>query len=287
MKRYHRWNYTIALAAIGTIAFTIPAFAGDWRAQEGRWYYEESGRYLNDGWHEIDGKWYYFKSTGEMAADETIDGYRVGTDGVWVEDGAQAQERVPYPITLEQVIGKHLDSYTAGRGSVYGKALNQQELNAVAVKVHEIVTTAITADMDDLQKVEQLYTYLVKNCSYAPTWQANRANTAWGALVYGEAQCSGYARAFKALCDAVDIPCYYVHANSASINPSHQWDIVQVGGKWYHIDAQGGLFLVSDQVYASTGMEWDRAAYPVCPESLGSTGRVPVSIPYYYYGLFF
>ena len=57
-------------------------------------------------------------------------------------------------------------------------------------------------------------------------WQYDGANTAWGALVYGEAQCSGYARGMKALCDAIGVPCYYVHANKKALNPSHQWNQV-------------------------------------------------------------
>lgn len=58
---------------------------------------------------------------------------------------------------------------------------------------------------------------------------------------YGEAQCSGFARAMKALCDAIGIDCIYVHADAKVANPSHQWNQVKVGGKWYILDAQGGL----------------------------------------------
>lgn len=96
-------------------------------------------------------------------------------------------------------------------------------------------------------------------------WQYNEANSAWGALIYGEAQCSGYARAMKALCDSMGVPCYYVHANSKSANPSHQWNEVKVGGKWYILDPQGGFFLVSAKTYKSlTGMRWNENEYPKC-----------------------
>ena len=69
--------------------------------------------------------------------------------------------------------------------------------------------------MSDYDRVLTAYNYLRSNCSYAyKGWQYNYANTAWGALVYGEAQCSGYARAMKALCDAIGVDCRYVHADS-------------------------------------------------------------------------
>ena len=251
----------IALTAAFSLAFSGVASA-DWKLEDNQWYYEQNGANLNNGWNQINGKWYYFRDTGVMAADEVVDGYYVGADGAWVEDRKQS-----YPLTLEEVKNKNRDSYTAGKRSVYGTSLNQGELDAVAQKAFEIVTGNITTDMNDLQKVTALHMYLQKNCSYAATWSQNRANTAWGSLVYGEAQCSGYARGFKALCDAADIPCYYVHANEAASNPSHQWNIVQGDGKWYHIDTQANIFLVSDTVFNRFGMEWNRSEFPACPEN--------------------
>ena len=73
---------------------------------------------------------------------------------------------------------------------------------------------------------------------YAESYKGN-ANNAYGALIDGKAQCSGYARAFKALCDGAGIDCYYVYAASDDpINPNHQWCMVEYGGQWYHIDPQ-------------------------------------------------
>ena len=114
------------------------------------------------------------------------------------------------------------------------------------------------------------------NCTYAASWAQNGANTAWGALVYKnskgyhEAQCSGYSRGFKALCDGMGVPCRYVHANSKSYNPSHQWNEVRIGKKWYIIDPQCNAnygvfsyFLCSGKTYTSqSGMKWDTSKYP-------------------------
>ena len=86
-----------------------------------------------------------------------------------------------------------------------------------------------SADMSDVDKVMAARDYLIQFCSYAPDWSKNRANTAWGALVYRQAQCSGYARAMKALCDSIGVECCYVHADAAASNPSHQWNTVKIG----------------------------------------------------------
>lgn len=159
-------------------------------------------------------------------------------------------------------------------GSVYGPSLSQGELDQVREKVQYFKDHYIDDSMSDFLKVKMAHDYLASVCSYAPDWSLNRANTAWGALVYGEAQCSGYARAMKALCDGIGIGCYYVHADANASNPSHQWNEVCVDGKWYIIDVQCNdssgfyaVFLVSDTTYANmSGMSWDRNSVPACPE---------------------
>lgn len=139
-----------------------------------------------------------------------------------------------------------LGSYTTG--SVYGPKLTKQELAEVQAAVQTFVGTYITPEMTDYQKICAINSFLSTTCTYAPDWSKNRANTAWGALIYHQAQCSGYARATKALCDAVGIPCYYVHGD----NTSHQWNKVLIGGNWYVADitnsvtCQNQLFLTSD-----------------------------------------
>lgn len=166
--------------------------------------------------------------------------------------------------------------YAAGdykKGSVYGPRLKQAELDEVAEAVLQFVEFFDWTDMDDFTKVFCAHQYLCAVCDYAPDWSKNQANTAWGALVYGEAQCSGYARAFKALCDAIGIGCYYVHADENAFNPSHQWNEVCVDGNWYIIDVQcndssgfPAVHLVSGETYASYfGMSWNHDGLPDCP----------------------
>lgn len=52
--------------------------------------------------------------------------------------------------------------------------------------------------------------------------------------------CEGYARAFKVLCDAMEIPCVLAEgpaAVSANATPEgHMWNLVQVDGAWYAVD---------------------------------------------------
>lgn len=152
------------------------------------------------------------------------------------------------------------------KGSVYGPSLSTGKLTQVRRVVQSFKTNYIRSGMSEYEKAFAAFSYLRANCRYARRgWQYNSANTAWGALVYGEAQCSGFARAMKALCDAIGVKCYYVHANSKAVNPSHQWTEVRVDGKWYIVDPQSGFFLVSSTLWKNQmGMNWNTKGLPKC-----------------------
>jgi transglutaminase-like putative cysteine protease len=157
-------------------------------------------------------------------------------------------------------------------GSIYGPKLTQNELNEVNEAVKQFVGEYITSDMTDLDKIITINEYLSLHCIYAEDWSKNRANTAWGALIYHEAQCSGYARATKALCDAVGIPCYYIHADTGS----HQWNKVMIGENWYVVDITNSLsclnmlFLVSDADYTLfTGDTSINSGTPIAENTYG------------------
>lgn len=150
--------------------------------------------------------------------------------------------------------------------SIYGPSLNTRQLTQVRRVVQSFKTNYIRKGMSDYDKALAAFLYLRSNCRYARKgWQYNNANTAWGALVYNEAQCSGFARAMKALCDGIGIKCYYVHADQNAYNPSHQWNELRVGGKWYIVDAQSGFFLAGSRTWRnSMGMSWNTKGLPKC-----------------------
>ena len=153
--------------------------------------------------------------------------------------------------------------------SVYGPSLNSSQLMQVRRVVQSFKTNYIRKGMSEYDKALAVLLYLRSNCSYARCGlQYNNANNAWGALVYNEAQCSGFARAMKALCDGVGVKCKYVHANSKAVNPSHQWNEIRINGKWYIVDAQGGFFLAGSNTWKNMmGMRWNTKGLPKCSAS--------------------
>ena len=229
-----------------------------WQKISGKWYYLNGSGAMLTGWNQIGDKWYYMYSSGAMAFNTWIGSYYVNGSGVWTKT------RRSYPAGNYNV------------GSVYGPSLTQKELDQVADAVQKFIRSYNFSAMNDYQKVRTAMLHLESHCTYAADWSKNRANTAWGALVYHEAQCSGYARGLKALCDGIGIGCYYVHANSKASNPSHQWNEVRVNGQWYITDLQLGIstlemiglpFLMSESTYSSMfGMAWNHTGLPNCPK---------------------
>ena len=56
-----------------------------WLNDRGTWYYLQQSGVMKTGWlQDTDGRWYYLYSNGAMAANTTIDGYYVGSNGAWV-----------------------------------------------------------------------------------------------------------------------------------------------------------------------------------------------------------
>lgn len=188
-----------------------------------------------------------------------------------------------YKVTAEKQDGGQVTSNSVSKvrvkgnykkGTVYGLSMNGSQRQQVKNAVAKFVNTKIKPGMDEYEKIETAHDYLAKRCEYADSSRKNGANSAWGALIYQEAQCSGYSRAFKALCDAMDVKCYYVHAAEKSINPFHQWNIVRVGSRYYHMDVQcndssgfRAIYLASDKMVKDLGLRWDTSQYPKCPKN--------------------
>lgn len=102
-------------------------------------------------------------------------------------------------------------------------------MDMVDETVNKIV--AQTNNMTDFETVKLFHDYIITNCSY--DMDGDNYSNAYGALIEGKAVCEGYARAFKYLCDKVDIPCELVIGQT---DIEHMWNLVQIEGKWYNID---------------------------------------------------
>jgi len=61
-----------------------------------------------------------------------------------------------------------------------------------------------------------------------------------GALGQGVAVCEGIAKSVKLLCDGLGLPCIIALSDAnpeKGIKYRHVWNVVELGGRWYHLDA--------------------------------------------------
>lgn len=117
----------------------------------------------------------------------------------------------------------------------------QKEVAAKTAQIEQaaqaVISSAITTEMTQLQKIVAIHDYLVLNCSYDTRVETNNAPhdsfTAYGALVNKKAVCQGYAAAFQLIMQKLQIPGIVVQSNAMN----HAWNMVRYEGEWYHIDA--------------------------------------------------
>jgi transglutaminase/protease-like cytokinesis protein 3 len=58
--------------------------------------------------------------------------------------------------------------------------------------------------------------------------------SAYGALITGSTICSGYSRAFKAICDEFDVPCWVVLGTKGG--QAHAWNLVLIDDSSFYVD---------------------------------------------------
>ncbi len=107
--------------------------------------------------------------------------------------------------------------------SVYDRKIYEQ-------KIAEILDTTIHEGMDDWQMALALHDYLVANCAYDEPLTLYRGHDA---IVGGSAVCNGYAEAYQDLLFRVGIESVIVRSEEMD----HAWNLVNLYGSWYHVDA--------------------------------------------------
>ncbi len=108
---------------------------------------------------------------------------------------------------------------------------SKKEFDIVVKKVHELLPTIISADMNDHEKVKVVHDWIVLNVAYD---QTKTSFSAYNALVNGLTVCNGYALLVDELLTELGIPVRIIEGKSGDVD--HAWNLVQLDGLWYHLD---------------------------------------------------
>ena len=146
---------------------------------------------------------------------------------------------------LQSYVGTSASSSLTG-GMVYMTITWTITWNTTAEE-EAAVREAVNAIMDNLaldsldseyEKVRAIYDYLTANITYSSD-ETLHSHTAYAALVEGSAVCQGYALAFYQLALAAGLDARIIDGTgiSSSGSGSHAWNIVQIDGAYYYLDA--------------------------------------------------
>ena len=92
----------------------------------------------------------------------------------------------------------------------------------------------------DYNKIMHAHDWIINNLQYEQNITNNNVYNLYGALIEKSAVCEGYAEALKYILDEVNIPCVLVSGtatNSEGKTERHEWNYVQLYGKWYALDS--------------------------------------------------
>lgn len=187
-------------------------------------------------------------------------------------------------FTAGMTNGKYVAFIDSGRADNYyvdNTVNTAAEVNA-AVEKYEAAITALVAAAKSagdgaVKQIEYVnnklatdvaYDYGAYNDAHNNVAYDGYVNTAYGALVNKKAMCGGYARAFKAVMDRLDIPCVLIQGTSYSGKSAvdslskeelqagleaHMWNAVLLDGLWYGVDVTWNSAAVNKEQYLLVG----------------------------------
>ncbi len=99
------------------------------------------------------------------------------------------------------------------------------------------IISGISPDMTKYDIVKYFYDEIAQKCMYDS--EAPNLRNIYGVFVEKRAVCGGMAKAFSYLCDKVGIKSLTITGDDGDV--PHLWNMVELGGEWYHIDPTNGV----------------------------------------------
>jgi|GEM_PF-4395089 len=114
---------------------------------------------------------------------------------------------------------------------------------------------------DLLEKEKAVYKAMTSKVTSPDERKKEENYSMIGALLRGVATCDGTALATKVVLNRAGIPCGCVHGTKGD-GTGHMWNIVELNGSFYHLDATKGgyldnIFNLTDEEMEEKGFSWE------------------------------
>ncbi len=165
--------------------------------------------------------------------------------GVYAEDAHDGKVTVTVDASKVKTstAGTYKVTYTATdkQGNTAKKTANVTikaiTIDAVNPLADKIIAQITTKSMTERQKARAIYDWCIKNIRYSTTTShlmGYFAKAAYSGFKLGYGNCYTYYAVASVLLTRAGITNTMIQRNS-TVNP-HYWNLVQIGGKWYHFD---------------------------------------------------
>lgn len=111
----------------------------------------------------------------------------------------------------------------------YATEYSQEDIDVFNQRVAQIMA-GVDSSWPTIEKILYLHDYLVTNVEYDQTYSKYNA---YNALVEGSSVCQGYSLAFTCLMNNIGVNVDII----TSRNLSHAWNLVELNGEYFYIDA--------------------------------------------------
>ena len=155
--------------------------------------------------------------------------------GYSISEGTTSAKSVEYEFTNQKEgdvftygIKVSAYDYSGNTSKKVGKTKTYYMTGKNTKKIKKLVSKK-TKGMSTFKKIKYAHDWIVKNYDYGNS-SSNAAYTFAGTYKAKKGVCQGYTLTFQVFMKEMGIPVRCVIGND------HAWNLVKVGGKWYHID---------------------------------------------------
>lgn len=123
-----------------------------------------------------------------------------------------------------------------------------EEIDQAMEQAYQEVLSMLPEDASEYEKARVVYTYLIDSVDYVVS---EDDQSIAGAFWKHKAVCAGYAGGVQYLLERLGVTCIYVEGSARGSDEGHAWNIVQLDGQYYYLDATNGdqpEFLEGDAV---------------------------------------
>lgn len=115
---------------------------------------------------------------------------------------------------------------------IYGRASSEVGQTEFDTRAETVLEEARTLK-SDYEKLKYVHDWIVDNTVYTKSGAAYESE-ADGPIVYGQALCEGYSKAFMYFAQSLGYQC--ICAVGSGHLEDHMWNMVKLGGSWYNVD---------------------------------------------------